>query len=353
MGEFGAARAVPNTNPSRTDLSSLAQQGRGAAAIGEALTGVGQQAMHVAAQQQAQEQQEVAALAKAQAGNAMLDDELETKVIVDDVRQRVAEGALDWRKASEEYDKLQGKRQARTVENLDPADHERYLGQLKRNRFAGLADVQGIAAGARRTEVRTQIDSGLDTLGKLAGQPDADVDKINAQAEAFVTLAEAAGIDRAAVAAKVQTFKDRNWQNHAQARAIAARENPEALARLEHDLAADDGYYAGRLDTDRRNVLLSQVLGRKDQLDRQAREAADRTEAAAERALKEFEGQISTGVMAPIETMSAWQSTVAVGTPEQRERFNALVQGEAELREVRKLAPIDQRAHIDELKARQ
>ena len=39
----------------------------------------------------------------------------------------------------------------------------------------------------------------------------------------------------------------------------------QGLEAIEQELTAEDGFYAGKLDTDKRNVLVSQVLGRKDQ----------------------------------------------------------------------------------------
>lgn len=349
LGPFDQARVVPRPSSARIDTSASARAGAAMAEAGRALTGVGA----VLANVREQEVEEARELALAKAQNAILDDELETTRIVDDIQRQVAAGEVDWRQATQRYKEAQEERELAAPEGLDAAALERFSGERTRVRHRGLLAVQKVAAGARRTEFQAQFDAALDSLGKMAGQPGANMDVLHQRAEAFAQWAGEAGVDPATVAAKVQTFKDRTWQDHARSRAISARDNPEALAQLERDLSDEDGFYAGKLDTDKRNVLLNQVLGRKDQVERAVREQSLRLEAKAERALVEFERQITTGVMAPPEAMLAWQMQVEGGTPEQRDRFRELLDDEDELLEVRRLPPPEQRQYIQRRRAEQ
>lgn len=349
MGEFSQARAVPRPETRRIDTSATTRAGAAMADAGRALVGVGATLADIHDREVAEER----ALARAQASNALLDDEIETTQIVEGIQRQIAAGELDWREAAQSYADAQADRTVVPPKGLDAADIEQFGGGRRRVHQRGLLAVQQVVADARKVEFRAQFDAALDSLGKLAAQPGADMDMIHQRADFFAGWAGEAGVDAATVAAKVQTFKDRTWQDHARTRAIGARDNPAALAELERDLAAEDGFYAGRLDTDKRNVLLNQVLGRKDQVERALQEQALRSEAKADRALVEFEQQIATGVMAPLETMRAWQLRVEGGTPEQQDRFRELLDDEEELREVRRMPPAAQRHYIQSLRAQQ
>lgn len=342
MGEFGQSRAVPRPSTTRIDNSA---SGR----IGQAYQNAGQALGNVAndfARMQAARDAEGQALAIAKSVNALSENEVQTNGIVAGIESQIADGSLDWRSAVERYDAVQNEREAPVTTGLPPDRLEAFNGALKMRRQAGRDAVQRVADGARRVEFRGQFDTALDILGKLAGEPGADIASLQRRAEQFVPLAQSAGVDEATIAAKVQGFKDKTWENQAKTRVIAARNDPAALTQLEHDLTAEDGYYSGKLDTDRRNVLLNQVLGRRDQVERAARDATDRIEAKADRALVEFEQQIATGVMAPVEAMQAWQLDVAGGTEAQRDRFRELLDDEIELREVRKLSPVEQQQYL-------
>lgn len=345
----GTRDTFGNRGPDRMGPAQFDTRGMDAGLAG--LADAAQRVGGIAQQMQQQRQAEDDALARAKASNALLDDELQTRLVTEDVQARIADGSLDWRKAGEEYEYRQSQRQAPTIDNLDPADAERFQGGLKRNRIAGAATVGQVADGARRAEFRSQFDAALDTLGKLAGQPNADIDKINAQAEAYAPMAAAAQVDPAVVAAKIQGFKDRNWTNHATGRLIAGRDSMDALNALESDLST--GAYAEKLDTDKRNAILSQVLTAKGRLEAKAQHEADKFEASAERALTAFEAQVSTSVAAPIEKMTDWSETIKRGTPEQQARFRELLAGEVEVRGVLAKPPAEQQAYLQTLRAKQ
>ena len=289
---------------------------------------------------------EADALARAKAANAVLEDEVNVGAIFEDVARQHAEGNLGWQDVESEVERRLTEREPPNVQGLDPAGQEAFTGRLRANQLQIAARARTLADSGRRTEFRSQFDRSLDTLGKLAGDPSADIDKINLQAEAFAPLARQAGVDEAVISARVQAFKDRNWTNQASRRLIEARDNPEALAALEKDLTAEDGFYAGRLDAEKRNALLSNVLNARGRLENRMQVDAGRAEAAAERALGTFERSMTSTYGLPDDQLLQLRDAIANGTPEQQARFTALAQEEQTFRAVRYAAPAEQRAFI-------
>lgn len=340
FGQRGPDRPA-QFNPDTRGLTAGLEAAAGAAgAIGD-----------VAARVRAQQAEDDDALARAKSANALLDHELQIRGKTEDLAQRIQSGDLDWRTAEQaaqtEFDEIEQPK----VDGLHPADIERMQGGIMRNRETGRLAIRSVVQNAKRDEFRGQFDQGLDTLGKLAGQPGADIDKINGQAEAFVPLAQQAGVDPAVTTAKIQAFKDRNWTNQATQRAIGSRDDMDALNQLEHDLTASDGYYANKLDTEKRNVVLSQVMTAKGRLEARAESAANKREAAASRAITRYEQQTATGVPAPPDVMQGWAAAVK-GTSYEAE-FNAMLKSEAEVQQILTRPPQEQRAYLQALEARQ
>lgn len=272
----GAAR-----DPGSEDMQAL---GRVAATVG----GIAQDAMR---KQQADDE----ALARAKASNALLDHELAIRARADDVAGRVSTGELDYREADNFYQAEVAKIPAPDFTNLDPALAEQVKGGLTRNAVSGRETIARVTGQAKRADFKGQFNTALDSLGKLAAAPDADVDAINNKARAFRALALQAEIPPDQIDKALQDFQDKNWTNHATRRYIAGREDAAALAQLETDLTADDGYYAARLDTDKRNALLSQVMGGRTRLEARAQVETDKREAVAEREVTWFRDQLVTG----------------------------------------------------------
>lgn len=347
FGQRGPDRPTAfNPDTSGMDAGARALQGL-AGTVGAVAQDYGQQQQRLAMQQR----QEDEALARARASNALLDDEIETQTVVEDVQSRIATGDLDWRKAQEEFSTVMDEREVRPIDGLAADDNERYQGGIKRNRFAASAKVRGITEGARRVEFRGQFDASLDKLGKLAGMPGADIGKINTQAEAFTDLAQQAGVDPATIAAKIQVFKDNNWTNQAKGRLMAAQDDPEALKQLEHDLTAGDGFYADKLDTDKRNAVWSQTLTAQSRLESRAQHNETKREAGAERAIAAYDKQIATGVPAPPEFYT--DLAEAVKGTSQEGAFQQRIKDEIEVRQVMRKPPAEQRAYLADLTAKQ
>lgn len=235
------------------------------------------------------------ALARAKATNALWNHELQVRGAADDIAERVSSGELDYQEAEGVYQERVSKIEPPQVNGLDAVTTEQMRGGLSRNAETGRQAVARVTGVAKRADFRGQFFTALDSLGKLAGQPDANVDAIHAKAEAFTALARQAEIPPDQITRAVQDFKDKNWTNHATARYIGGKDDAAALTQLEHDLTAEDGFYSSRLDTDKRNAILSQVSAGLTRLETRATVAADKREAVAEREVTWFRDQIVTG----------------------------------------------------------
>lgn len=351
LGGFESARAVPQPNRSSVDLSGTLTAGRAIEAAGQQGMQLADQALQRQEAQRTREQNEAEALARAKAANSLLDHELQTRSLIEGMQGEIADGTLDWRKADEAYQERYSKLQLPDVPGLDPVAREQMQGGLRREQEAGRQQLKRIVDGARRTEFKTQFDTGLDTLGKIAGAPGADVAAINAKADAFAPLAAAAGVDAATIQARIQAFKDRNWTNQATNRFIGARDDAAALGALEKDLTAEDGFYAGKLDIERRNALLSQIESAKTQIENRERAKADKREAAAARAINEIEAQLATGIPTPVEQRLAWAETVK-GTTHEAQAAQ-YIEIERQAQELLKLPPAAQRSFLQQMDAKQ
>jgi hypothetical protein len=346
----GTNSSFGNRGPDR--IGPYQPDTRGMTAASEALADAAGTARNIVANIAAQRQQETEQLARAKATNAILDDELETKAIAAEISQQVADGSLPWAQAQEQLQTRLSEREPQKIDGLDPVGEEHYQGGIKRNRFAITATLDGVVESAKRADFKGQILATRDKLGKFASDPNADLDKIVAQGAALRDFASAGGLG-ATFDKDQQDFADRVFTDNAKARLVANRDSIDGLTQLERDLTEDGGRYAGRLDADKTNALLSQVQTRKAQLEAKIQHVADKGEAAADRVLTKFEAQISSGLPAPIDVMTEWADKVKAGTPEQKEQFRELLKGEVEVRKVLATTPTEQRTYVQQLRAKQ
>jgi hypothetical protein len=303
------------------------------AGIGRALQGIGLDGMR---QQREEEQRAV----RAKAANSSLDHEIAVKTREQQFREGLRTGEIDFREAA-------GKWQTELTDvtppkdNAVPPDVAADLDRaVKRTGFEATQRVSGAIEAATRGDYQRQFGEALDKFGKLAGLPNADITDINTRGgEMLTALGTQSGLTADRVAEVVQNFKDRNWTNDATQRAMVARSDMEGLRKLERDLTAGDGFYAGKLDTDKRNAVLNTVLSHRQQLENRMQHLADKREAAADRALTKASTQIEAGV--PL-SADAWlglrqqvQGTSAAGS------FNDLVAAERETQKMLRL-PIEQ-----------
>lgn len=335
-----------NPDTSGMDAPARAVQGL-AATVGGVAQDHGQQQQREAAERLAEGQ----AMGRAKAANASVRDQNRIEMILGDIESKVADKSLSYLGVQEEFERQSREIEEEQIPELAPADRERYKGAIQSNRMVGAGRVKQLYETARRQEGSVVYDSGLDEFSKQAGAPGADIEKINAKADALLPLAIEMGLNPVTATAKLQAFKDNNWTNQAKARLLTSRNDLDQLTRLESDLAEENGFYAGKLDTDKRNAIWSQVLTAKGELERRTLHDTDKIEAAAERAILGMREQIATGVPAPVDYVLQVREKVR-GTTFAAE-FDELLAGQVEIQRVRQMSPEAQANYVQALQAEQ
>lgn len=314
----------------------------GVDAVGRGMQQLGNIGMQATADAMAEQRREDEALARAKASNALLDHEIQVKTLATDIESRLTDRSLSYTDAQAAFKDGYAKLDKPKIEGLDPAGLETFDKGLKRTEFSGFAHVQQASDKAKRADFKGQADIALDRLGKLAGMPGADIEKINGQADTLDPLgrvAYGANWDKAK-----QDFKDRNWLNHATQRAMESKDNLEAIGQIEKDLTAADGFYAGKLDTEKRNGVLRAVINDRLRIENKIQHDADRAEAKAEKTIGEIDRQISSGVPATPEMWADWAGKVK-GTAWESD-FRQRLTDEAEVQKVLRLPIEQQRAFV-------
>lgn len=311
--------------------------GDGIDAAASAAKHLGKTGMQVAATIMEDQRQEKELLIRARAGNALLDREIQIKTVNSDLELKLADGSLRHDQAVHAYNTALSKIDNPTVEGMDVVTTENFNRGMKRVESAGLSGIKQFAEKAKRVEFKGQTDGALDRLGKLAGMPGAEIDKINGQVDAIDPIGQIAyGQNWGKVK---QDFRDRNWMNQAQQQAMQVRDNMEGLKQLERDLTEADGFYTGKLDTEKRNAVLRTVIGDRMRLENRLQHNADRREARAGKVIDEIDRQISSGVPATANMWTAWADVVK-GTHHEADLKQRLKE-EGEVQKVLRL-PVDQ-----------
>ena len=295
---FGA-RPVSTVAAAQAQDSSGQVQAQATGQLGDALSNVAEQ-VYV----------QRTNLARAQAANALLDHEIAVKTATQDLEEKVQRGEVPYQNAKQQFEDTVTKIQPPQVQYLDPVAQQNLKKGAERNIFTEGLRMNEVVQQAERNDFKDQFASNLDKLGKLAGMPDADIDQINAKADAFAPLARKAGIPQPLIDKEIQDFKDRNWLNNAMQVSMQSKDSMPDLKQLEHDLTDSDGFYAGKLDTDKRNAVLQKVVNDRLILENRQERLQEKREAAGQRALLQMDTQIASGVPATAAMWANWQTTV-------------------------------------------
>lgn len=304
LGNFAQARAVPDAPQTR--VITVDNRGQAQAAQQNADT-IQRAAFGVLDNINKQDQ----ALARVKASNAVIDREAQIKTIATDLDEQMRTGQLPYEKSEEAYNTAVSKLDPVQTPGLDEAQQGEIGNSLKRVQLGGLDSIRASAAKGRILSAQSDLVSRMDMLGKDAAMPGANVDQINARmdAEDIDTAGHLAFGE--AWKSKKQEFKDGNWTTHATQRVIESRENLGSLKQVEHDLTAEDGFYAKKLDPEKRNQLLNTVTGRIFQVQEHNQRQAEMREMKAERALTQMDRQAASGVPPTPADQQRWKSITA------------------------------------------
>ncbi len=343
-GNFGqGAGAAP--------LQRTRVSGQGMDDVAQAAGTLGNTALQVSSRMQYEAREEAEGLARAKAANAQLDYELQVANVQRTLEDDVAGGAVPYADAPTRYQDAIGKIEVPVIPDLPEPLQMAYTRGIDRTKAAGQQSIDRVVRTARRADFKGQFEQSLDKLGKIAGMPGADIAAVIARAEAVTPLAKQAGLDDAVVGRSIQNFKDKVWTSQATQRSIFGREDPEQLKQLETDLSTDDGFYADKLDPEKRNALLSQVMTRQQTLVDRAERARDRVDAKAQRVMGQIDRQIASAVPATADMWAAWSDAVKDASPEIRAEFDQRVDEEREVQKVLRMPADKQQNYLQAAEA--
>ncbi len=162
------------------------------------------------------------------------------------------------------------------IQDAQKQSYDSTIGALPDNHYKNVASIQ--AEGVSRTvqlgtqealtknsqqQIATNANSLLDTAGKSIAVAPATIDSTVASTRsAYLSAAAAAGIPKPTADKVAQDWADNQYAAHAEGAVIAARANGDlpALQKLQADLTSPDGFYAGKLDANARNRVLSTAV---------------------------------------------------------------------------------------------
>lgn len=258
-----------------------------------------------------QKQQEDQALARVKASNSLLEHETQISTITNDLSEQVRTGKLTYDQMENAYTSAIGKLDPITSPGLTTAEQEQLGIASKRFQISGLDTIRKMSIAARKDAAAGDLAVRMDMLGKDAAMPGANIDQINARMDSEdVDLAGRLAYGEMWTAKK-QQFKDDNWTTHATQRVVQARDGLGNLQQIEHDLTAADGFYASKLDPEKRNQLLNTVTGRIYQVKEHQQRQAEMREMKAERVLSQMDRQAATGIPPTPAEQQRWKAALS------------------------------------------
>jgi len=349
LGNFGEVAQAPQLARGPRAPGGVDAVGQAVERLGNTGMQLADNAMQVQAQRDAEVRRKAEDMARATAAADQLDYGLQVKTYQMDLQGKINRGEVPWQDADAVYGDAINKIPPPAPGALTPDMAVHFESGLKGIRENARLEIRQSAMAAQDAENKGLFGRVLDTLGKEAGMPGADVANLNAKAEAFAPLARKAGLSDAQIDKTLQDFKDNNWTQQANQRYAFAKNDTGQLDQLANDLTAKDGYYADKLDANKRNAVLSQVLTRKQMLQDRAGHAQDRRDARAERVIGQFDQQIASGVPLTPELMANW-SDATRGTASEQD-FNERVKSYDGTQKVLQLAPAQQQLAIQQREA--
>lgn len=342
LGNFGQGQTTAPVQHTQLD-------GRGIGSEFGVLADIGKDISNRAMQYQQQQKAEDDAFTRAKTAKALTDYDLEVERAKTDVANQLQTGVITYKDANARYMETVQKIPAPQIEGQNETLKFTYDGALDTARKRGAADIGNVAENAKRQEFAALFTDTLDGLGKQAGLPGANLDAIDQRMESLRTTAKAAGYTDQAITKAIQDKRDSVYTTHAQQRIISSRENGEALKQIELELTNDKGYYANRLDADKRTALLGTVTGYRIQLENRIEATATKREAAAERAVASYSDQIATGL--PIAAELTNETFEKVRGTVYEQDFKDALQHSNEIQTVRQLPFAQQQTYIQQLDA--
>lgn len=243
------------------------------AATGRALQGIGDAGTQIAAGLFQQKQKLDEDLARTNAAVAYQSHATNVQSAMKTANEQLASGAIDQPTYQQQIADAQKQSFDSTIGSL-PGGHYKNIATAQSaglDRTVALGMQEALTKNTQQL-IATNAATLLDTAGKSIATNPASIDATVASTkQAYLNAAAAAGIPQPRAAQLVQDWQDAQYAAHAQSAAIAARGTGDlaALTQLEKDLTSADGYYAGKLDANKRNQVLATVVSNRLSLENQ------------------------------------------------------------------------------------
>ncbi len=331
-------RVLPTTQQSQV----ITYDNSGEAQASRQIASTVQQAAQNYLDEQRREDQ---ALARVKASNALFERETQIGAINADLAEQVRLGTLGHDKLEEAYTGAVAKLEPLKMDGLNEAEREGMGLAQQRLQLAGQEGIRKLAIGARTDAAKGDLATRFDLIGKEAAMPGADIAKLNARLDSpDVDMAGRLAYGDMWEARKQQA-KDDNWTTQATQRVVEARDGLGNLQKIEHDLTAADGFYAGKLDPEKRNQLLNTVTGRIYQVKEHQQRQAEMREMKAERVLDQMDRQAATGIPPTVAEQQRWRTALS-GTSMAGE-YNTRIQEMNEVQGLLRLPILEQQQYLD------
>jgi hypothetical protein len=331
-----------NFGYSRPDVVEPAQK----SVVSESLGAAGRTVSN--AEEAAQRNRE--AFQRATAANNFAKYQLALEDVGRGVEEDMATGKVSWEHANEEFLARSQDVEAPQDKLDSPIDRQNQQAGLMIARDRTRQSLAPSIFQARQRAGVAQLDEFLDTQGKRAIAPGANVDAINESADTFAANAREYGIPQDVLAAKVQNFKDSNWYNVALQRTVESDGDIGALRGVLHDLTDSKGLYADKLDPQRRASLQAAVQNQIEHIELRAQASVDRREAKAEHAIRQIDTQVSSSIPATPKMWAEWGETVKGTSFEPA--FQEMVHTEQAIQQVLRAPIADQKRLVQEAQTR-
>jgi hypothetical protein len=324
LGNFEQVQGPAPVQTGAPDLSGTLAASRAGVEIGQQLQGIGDQGL----QHQVMKQKEDAiALANAKAQNALDSHDLQVKAATADIAEQIQTKQLDYNAAPKVLADTVSKIPVEQIAGLEPAQQERYQGQVRNNVAGSGLALDNVVKQAKRDDGLTQLEIARDQFGKLAGLPGADIDKLSAGLAEWKSTAVRFGLSEAKATKDIQDSIDNAWSNQALQVLSAHKRDSASLTVLQKALDDPKGYYAGRLDGGKREVISAKVSNQ-IYINQQADEvAANKIEKAQEGALVDMGQQDASGIPSTPEQELGWAAKFPKDSPLYGEYQNHLDAG--------------------------
>lgn len=280
-------RGPDNPTPMNADTRGITN---GMEAFSGAVMGIGGAAVNVLEQEQMRNQ----ALARAEASNYGLDDQIALDAQADEFTAKLRSGEIPWDQAEQQFAEAVDSREVPEIPGLNDIDKLNFEKFRQRNAFGAKQKFQSVVGQYKKDYGEAQVYGTREKLATFAERPEADPDAIIAQHNALQPLWTQLRGDASKWEKDSAAFKDKVYATSFAARFNTMQDSPEELNKLKGDLSAD-GYWGQRLGPEKAGTALRQVDSRMTQI-RVHKDQQDRKQEKIAKALvDEISGQLEVG----------------------------------------------------------